>query len=189
MVSGAFNMLNELIKRIKYWHESDRIGPDIPVTQWRLYFKSTMIRLCKRKFKYFHETADFRPGAYAVGCSAISIGRRVVIRPATMLFADARKNGIGITIEDDVLMGSGIHIYVTTHRFDNPNIPLIDQGYRESLGVTLKKGCWIGANSIILPGVMIGENAVVGAGSIVTKNIPARTLAVGNPAKVIRTIG
>jgi len=158
-------------------------------THWRLYLKSTMLKLCMKKFKYFSETAEFRPGAYAVGCSKISIGKRVVIRPGTMLHADTRENGAGIIIADDVLMGSGIHIYVDTHKLDDPDAPLIDQGYYDSREVVLKKGSWIGANAIILPGVTVGENAVVGAGSIVTKDIPARAVAVGNPAKVVRVIG
>ena len=50
----------------------------------------------------------------------------------------------------------------------------------------MKRGCWVGANAIILPGVTIGENAVVGAGSVVTKSIPDKVVAVGNPARIIR---
>jgi acetyltransferase-like isoleucine patch superfamily enzyme len=174
---------------MRFWNAADRIGPDMLSTHWRLYLKSTMLKLCMKKFKYFHNTAEFRPGAYAIGCSRISIGKRVVIRPGTMLHADTRENGAGIVIEDNVLMGSGIHIYVDTHKFDNSDTPLIDQGFYESREIILRNGCWIGANTIILPGVTVGENAVVGAGSIVTKDIPARTVAVGNPAKVVRVFG
>jgi acetyltransferase-like isoleucine patch superfamily enzyme len=147
-----------------------------------------MLNLCRKKFKYFDDTADFRPGAYAIGCSKISIGKRVVIRPGTMLHADTREKGAGIIIEDDVLIGSGVHIYVDTHRFDDPVVPIIDQGFLASQEVVLRKGCWIGANSIILPSVTIGANAVIGAGSVVTKNIPGGVLAAGNPAKIIRAI-
>jgi acetyltransferase-like isoleucine patch superfamily enzyme len=179
----------ELWDRVIFWNNADRIGPDMLSTHWMLYFKSTMLKLCIKKFRYFHNTAEFRPGAYAVGCSKISIGKRVVIRPGTMLHADTRENGAGIIIEDNVLMGSGIHIYVDTHKFDDPYTPLIDQGFYESQEVVLRNGCWIGANAIILPGVTIGENAVVGAGSIVTKDIPARTVAVGNPANVRQIFG
>lgn len=178
----------EIKERFRFWNAADRIGPDIISTHWRLYLKSLMRKFCKRKFKYFDETAEFRPGAYAVGCSNISIGRRVVIRPGTFIIADSGENGAGITIEKDVLIGSGVHIYVDKHKFDDPGQPIIDQGYVKSREVILKKGCWIGANSIILPGVTIGENAVVGAGSVVTKNVPDRVVAVGNPAKVIKSI-
>ena len=75
------------------------------------------------------------------------------------------------------------------HRFDNPDIPIIDQGDHRAEPVTLKTGCWIGANALILPGVTVGRNSVIGAGSVVTKSIPDRVLAAGNPAKVIRAIG
>lgn len=180
---------SEVFQRIKFWKETDRIGPDIPYTHWRLHFKSTMLKLCKEKFQHFDDTAEFRPGAYAICCSKISLGKRVVVRPSSMLFADPREGGAGIIIEDDVMMGSGIHLYVHSHRFDNPDVPIIDQGHYVSQEVVLKKGCWLGANIIILPGVTIGENAVIGAGSLVTKSIPPKVLAAGNPARVIRKIG
>lgn len=148
-----------------------------------------MFTLCKSKFKYFADSAELRPGAYAIGCSKISLGRRVVIRPGSVLHANPFDGGAEITIEDGVMLGPGVHIYVDKHRFDNPNIPVINQGDHLAVSVTLKTGCWIGANAIILPGVTIGENSVVGAGSIVTKDIPDRVVAVGNPARVIRKIG
>lgn len=181
--------VRELIERIRFWRSADRIGPDIPWTHWRLHFKSTMEKLCHAKFRRFGNDAEFRLGAYAVVCSKIELGDRVVIRPGTMLFADPRSGEAGITIEDEVMLGSGVHIYTLNHRFNDPQKPIIDQGHLESKAVLLRKGCWIGANAIILPGVEIGENAVVGAGSVVTKSIPPRMLAVGSPAKVIRQIG
>ena len=182
-------LLKEVVKKYRYCKNADRIGPDLPFTHWRLHFQKTMLDLCKNKFKFFADSAQFRAGAYAIGCSKISIGERVVIRPQTMLFGETVIDlDCSILIEDDVMMGSGVHIYVNNHKFDNPNIPLIDQGYYPDEQVVLKKGCWIGANAIILPGVTIGVNAVVGAGSIVTKSIPDRTVAVGSPAKVIKII-
>lgn len=181
--------LSELLQRIRFWKDADRIGPDIPYTHWRLHFKSTMLSLCSEKFLQFDDSADFRPGAYAICCSKISIGKRVVVRPTTMFFADPRPGGAGITIEDDVMMGSGVHLYVNNHRFDSPDVPIIDQGHYVSEPVVLKKGCWLGANVIVLPGVTIGENSVIGAGSLVTKSVPAGVLAAGNPARVIRKIG
>jgi acetyltransferase-like isoleucine patch superfamily enzyme len=181
--------LSEISDRIRFWKSADRIGPDIPWTHWRLHFKSSMRNLCMGKFKYFAQSAEFRPGAYAICCSKISLGSRVIIRPGTVLHADAREGGAGISIEDDTMLGPGVQIYVSNHRYDDPNSSIIDQGHYQSLPVVLKKGCWIGANAVILPGVTIGGNSVVGAGSVVTRNIPDRVLAAGNPAKVIRTIG
>lgn len=178
---------SEFIERLHFWQQADRLGPDILYTHWRLHFKSTMLDLCREKFKHFGDQAEFRPGAYAACCSKISIGQRVIIRPGSMLFAD--NVGGDIVIGDDVMMGCGVHIYVNNHRFDNPRQSVIDQDYYPSKSVVLEKGCWIGANTIILPGVSVGENTVIGAGSIVTKSIPDRVLAVGNPAHVIRKIG
>ena len=175
----------QFLKRVKTLNIIDRIGPDIFSTHWRLYMKESMLKLCKKKFYYFDETAEFRPFAYAVFCSQISIGKRVIIRPSTMLMADEYAK---IIIEDDVMIGAGVHIYVNNHKFDDPTIPIIEQGYYPSKQVTLKKGCWVGANSIILSGVTIGENAVIGAGSIVNHSIKPRTVAGGNPVMSIKTI-
>lgn len=180
--------ITELIKQIQFWKTTDRIGPDIPWTHWKLYFKSTMLSLCNQKFNYFGENAEMRAGAYVIGCSNVYIGNRVIIRPNCMFFGEDADIPITIKIEDNVMMGSGVHIYVNNHRFDITNIPAIDQGYYPTKPVVLKNGCWIGANVIILPGVEIGENSVVGAGSVVTKSIMPRTVVAGNPAKLIRTL-
>ena len=140
-----------------------------------------MRALCVSKFKHFGAEAEFRPGAYAIFCSQISLGRRVVVRPGSMLFADGQAQ---IVIEDDVLMGSGVHIYVGNHRFSGEG-PIIDQGRGISEPVRLNRGCWIGAGSIILKGVTIGENAVVGAGSVVRQSVAPHTVVAGNPAQVV----
>lgn len=184
-------MLFEFIERVEYWRKEDRISPENPWNHWRLYFRPTMVKLCKNKFKYFGQGAEFRAGSYASCCSNISIGKRVVIRPNTILFAPPpnKYNGRGsITIEDDVLLGPAIQIYTNRHRFVNPYIPIIEQGMEQPKDVVIKKGSWIGAGTIIVPGVTIGRNSVVGAGSVVTKDIPDQSLAVGVPAKIIRDL-
>lgn len=178
-------LIKEIYNKYLFCKNTDRIGPDIPFTHWKLHFKPLMINLCKSKFKRFSDTADFRAGAYAVHCSNISLGDNVVVRPTTMFFADEFAE---IIIEDNVMMGAGVHFYVNNHKFDRIDIPLIEQGYYPSESIVVKKGAWIGANAIILPGVKIGENSVVGAGSIVTKSIPDYNIAVGSPAKVVREI-
>lgn len=179
----------EIFQRIKFWKEDDRVGIDNPYTYWRLYFKSTMKKLCQKKFRSFADSAEFRPGAHSYACSKIDIGKRVVIRPFSVLAADPEPGGGDIIIEDDVMFGPGISIYVNNHRYDDTTKPIIDQGYSISKRVHIKKGVWIGANAIILPGVTIGENSVVGAGSVVTKSIPPRCVAVGVPARVVKEIG
>jgi acetyltransferase-like isoleucine patch superfamily enzyme len=148
-----------------------------------------MLALCKKKFQHFSDSAEIRPGAYIVGCSKISIGNRVVIRPNSMLFAETLIDmKISIIIEDDVMLGPGVQIHVNNHKFENRNIPLIDQGYYPDRLVHLKKGCWIGANAIILNGATIGVNAVVAAGSVVTKSVDDFHVVAGVPARVIKII-
>lgn len=181
----------EILFRIKFWNDVDRVGQDILSTHWRLHFKSTMRNLCAKKFMRFGQGAEFRPGAYADACSKISIGNDVVIRPGTFLFADPTEGGGEIIIEDKVLIGPGVHLYANNHEFSDPSRAIYDQGYPAPTkldSIILKKGCWVGAGVIILPSVTIGENAVIGAGSVVTKNIPPFAVAVGNPAKVIKYV-
>lgn len=175
----------QIIKKIIFCINSDRIGPDIPFTHWMLHLKSTMNRLCTKKFKYFGKNSEFRAGAYAIYCSQIHIGDNVVIRPNSMLFADEFAE---IIIEDNVMIGSGVHFYVNNHRYDDIERPIISQGYYPSKNIIIKEGAWVGANSILLPGVVVGRNSVIGAGSIVTKDITDFCIAVGNPAKIIKKI-
>lgn len=89
---------------------------------------------------------------------------------------------------DDVMIGPNVTIVTTGHpiRPDLRKAPTVTQ---YSLPVTIGSGAWIGANVTILPGVTIGENSVIGAGSVVTKDIPANVVAYGNPCHVAREIG
>ena len=182
-------MIREIFRRIQFWLHDDRLGPDMPLTHMCLYYPSLMRRLCRKKFKRFGKGAEFRPGAYALGCSKIHIGDNVVIRPLSFLGADTREGGEGITIEDNVLLGPGVHFYCHNHCFEDPRVPICEQGYVPSQKITLKNGCWIGANVVLLKGVTVGAHSVVGAGSVVTRDIPDNVVAVGNPARVIRVIG
>ena len=173
---------------MKFWQSKDRIGPDVLWTHWKLFSRKRMIRLCQKKFLSFGISSEVRPGAYVVGCSQISIGERVVIRPASMIHGESNSIKNTIIIDDNVMMGSGVHIYVENHRFDNRDLDIIDQGHSPAKLVHLKRGCWIGANAIILPGVVVGENSVVAAGSVVSKEVPKGTVVAGNPARVIKEI-
>lgn len=177
--------LGELSSRLKFWRSADRVGPDIPLTHWRLHFPSLARKLCTRRFAAFGEGSDFRPGAYAVACSKIHIGERVTIRPGSMLFAFPHGEAGAIRIEDDVLIGSCLHVYTADHEFSDPDVLIALQGHRPAADVVIRRGAWLGANVTLLAGVEIGEGAVVGAGAIVTKSVPPFAIAVGSPAKVV----
>lgn len=84
----------------------------------------------------------------------------------------------------------GDHVFIGPHVcFCNVKRPKADVDQRHYMvGATVHSGATIGANSTILPGVVIGENAFVGAGSVVTKDVPANTMVFGNPAKIIKSL-
>lgn len=90
-----------------------------------------------------------------------------------------------VTIGDNVLIGPNCGIYTAIHPLES-EVRLL--GLETAKPVTIKNGAWLGGNVTILPGVTIGEKSVIGAGSVVTKDIPDHVLAYGNPCKVIKTL-
>lgn len=91
----------------------------------------------------------------------------------------------GVTIGDRVLVGPRVMIHSANHRFGDPEVGIREQGH-EMLAVTIGDDCWIAMGAMVLPGVTIGEGAVIGAGSVVAGDIPAWSVAAGNPARVLR---
>lgn len=104
----------------------------------------------------------------------VVIGNNVTVKSGVYLWDGTR-------IEDDVFIGPNA-------TFTNDPMPR-SKVYPETFkGILVQKGASIGANSTILPGITIGPNAMVGAGSVVTKDVPAGAVVVGNPAKIIRQL-
>jgi acetyltransferase-like isoleucine patch superfamily enzyme len=91
-----------------------------------------------------------------------------------------------IEIGSHVLMGERVLIGDTYHRYDDPERPIIEQPMAVPQKVTIAEGCHVGLGALIMPGVTIGEHAYLGAGAVVTRDVPARTVVVGNPARAIR---
>ena len=108
----------------------------------------------------------------------IKIGKHVFINHACS-FLDMG----GITLEDHVLIGPKVNLITENHPL-NP----VDRRGMLCKPILVKRNAWIGAGATILPGVTIGENAVVAAGAVVSRNVPDNTVVGGIPAKVIRTI-
>lgn len=91
-----------------------------------------------------------------------------------------------IVIEDDVMFASNIHVNDGLHGFETADEPYMYQPMFRIAPIHIKRGCWIGQNVVVLPGVTIGELSIIGANSVVTKSVPARCIAVGSPARVIK---
>ena len=112
--------------------------------------------------------------------SRIAIGQHVVIGDYNR-FASMNE----IVIEDDVLFAAYVHITDHSHEYHDIERPVMDQGIFSKGPVHICKGSWIGLRASILSGVTIGEHAIIAAGSIVTKDVPARSVVAGCPARVI----
>lgn len=91
-----------------------------------------------------------------------------------------------ITIGEKVLISDRVFVLDSYHEYEDPTVPIIDQPMAPPRPVVIKDGAFVGAGAVVLSGVTIGENAYVGANSVVTRDVPARTVVVGNPARVVR---
>ena len=87
-----------------------------------------------------------------------------------------------ISIGSNVLFGPGVQLYAATHPLD----AAVRRTLELTKPITIGNDCWLGGGAIVCPGVSIGDGCVIGAGAVVTKNIPAYSLAVGNPARVVK---
>lgn len=119
--------------------------------------------------------------------SNITLSKKVIIGTFNYLNA-----GPGdILIEDDVMMAHFVSVIASSHGIDDLSIPIRVQkpNPNHKIGVVIKTGAWLGAHSIILPGVTVGKGAVVGAGAVVTKDVPDFGVVVGNPARLVRYRG
>lgn len=91
-----------------------------------------------------------------------------------------------ITIDDDVMFATNVFLSDGLYGYQNVDLPFRDQRRVDVAPIHVGRGCWIGQNVVVMPGVTIGEMTIVGANSVVTRSIPARSIAVGAPARVIK---
>ena len=142
--------------------QSENIGENTSVWQFCVILKEAVIgKNCNINCQVFIE-------------NDVKIGDNVTIKPGVQIWD-------GVTLEDNVFIGPNV-------TFTNDRYPRSKQYPEEFQQTLIKKGASIGANATILGGITIGENALIGAGSVVTKDIPANELWVGNPAKKIRNL-
>jgi maltose O-acetyltransferase len=111
----------------------------------------------------------------------ISIGARTFVNFGAV-FLDAAP----ITVGADVQIGPNVQLLTPTHELDTERRRA---GWEKAVPVTIGDNVWLGGGVIVCPGVTIGADTVVGAGSVVTRDLPAGVLAVGNPARVVRSLG
>ncbi len=119
---------------------------------------------------------DIRTPINGVCLNKVKIGNNVVVMNGSLMMASG-----GIVIEDNTMLAANVQLISNNHDLD-------ERAIITCLPIHIKKNCWIGAGATILRGVTIGENSVVGAGSVVTKDVPDNVIVAGNPAKIIKNI-
>jgi len=144
------------------------------------------------------------------GETRIAIGDRVFIGPGSWLQAlpDGENNSVAVSIgkgtsvagacvisavrsvqlEDNVLLARNVYISDHMHKYSDTETPVMSQGVERIKPVLVKRGAWLGQNVVVCPGVTIGTGAVIGANSVVIQDIPDFSVAVGAPARVVKTI-
>jgi acetyltransferase-like isoleucine patch superfamily enzyme len=172
---------------------------------WR-YFQNIKNRLI---FGHYGRNVYIYPGVHVVRPRFISIGDNVTISTDTDIYVHpfdrdsrefiiqignnvhiGRNNIIGarksVVLEDHVLLGPHVMIGDHSHQYENIEIPIKLQEPTEAGPVRIEQDSWIGANVFILPRVTIGRHAVVGANSVVNRDVPPYSVAVGVPARVVK---
>jgi hypothetical protein len=132
--------------------------------------------LVQQLFGEFGEGSRLMTPTTVVRGKNVKIGKRVVIMNNSLFMSAG-----GITIEDDVLVAANAQLISNNHAPEEHSILTCKP-------VMLKRNCWIGAGATILPGVTVGENAIVGAGAVVTKDVEPNTVVGGIPAKLIKRL-
>lgn len=167
------------MKRVVCWFLYNYFAKYLPSSSSKLNFGAKHIRgfltkkmiLSSGKKINIERNAEFSPNITIGENSGIGINAK--IQKATH-------------IGDNVMMGPNVRIYTQNHKFEDKNKPMCAQGNEEPKKVIIENDVWIGDGTIILPGVTIKEGSIIGAGSVVTKDVEAYSIVAGNPAKLIK---
>ncbi|MHB8682595.1 MAG: acyltransferase [Acidimicrobiales bacterium] len=129
---------------------------------------------------YVSISAGMAPGQEMVTDPVVSIGDRTMIGRGSHIVGH-----FSIEIGDDIQTGPYVYITDQNHVYEDPDVP-IGRQWPVERAVSIGSGSWLGTGVVVLPGATIGRNVVIGAGSVVTGEIPDHSVAVGSPAKVVK---
>ena len=156
------------------------------------------LRFAKSKNIYIGVGCKFSSPSQIIFTGTASIGERAYFNAngGKIIIADNVKFNIGVNLNASVggiidigansLIGPGVMMRTANHIFSDTDCLIRNQGH-DSKDIIIEDNCWLGANVLVMGGIRIGKGSVIGAGSIVTKNIPPMSVAVGVPAKIIKS--
>lgn len=147
--------------------------PVFPGRQIRALCGKIILTHCGKQVN-IHSSAHFS--------SALSLGDRSGLGDHNMVYGT-------VTIGDNVMIGADVKFFSRNHRTTDVDTPMIFQGFAEIRPICIEDDVWIGDNVIILPGVHVGQGAILGAGSVIREDVPPYAVMVGNPAFVMRYRG
>ncbi len=135
--------------------------------------------LCKRMFRTCGKDVNVEHGADFMSGATIDIGDHSGIGVNAWIRAD-------LVIGNNVMMGPQVIIYGRDHSVERMDVPMMYQGMEPFKKVIIEDNVWIGARAIILKGLRVGAGSIVGAGAVVTRDVPPSSIVAGNPARVIK---
>lgn len=150
-------------------------GPGMPLGRFGPWIRRF---LAKRFLKQCGYGVRIAPGAKIQADKRVSLGDNSNIGQGCWLLGD-------ITIGNNVMMAPEVTIMSSNHEFKDISKPMIEQGQRPDEPVYIGDDVWIGTRSIILPGVPVGSHSIIGAGSVVSRDVEEWTIVGGNPARII----
>ena len=176
------------------WYEQNSLPWNRARIHWELMRRGAFVRwplhgnvleaLREGRLQVGEQTL-FEPGVWitAPGAARVRIGSGTFLNQGVMVAAVEL-----VEIGDHCMFANGCFISDAAHRFDDPDQPVPWQGFRSKGPTRIGDNVWCGAHVVITSGVTIGERSVIGANSVVTRDIPPFSIAAGSPAKVLRKI-
>lgn|SRR5690606_2652897 len=140
---------------------------------WRIWYVSRILKIMS-----YDKRSIIEPNVYLSNGVGTRIGRNCRINENVFI-----QQAI---IGDDVLIAPNCAILSVSHNHQNVDIPIVDQGDSEPNPPIIGNNVWLGRNVVVMPGIKIGDGAIVGAGAVVTKDIPPYVIVGGVPARIIR---
>lgn len=166
----------------------DYHSPDLELAKLRLKFQNLWLKfnqsgeqeILKELFEQEMETVHINPPFYCDYGYPVKFGKNVFVNYNCTFLTPG-----GIEIGDNCWIGPDVKLYTAIHPIDSQKR---NTGIGSAKPIEIGANCWLGGNVTIVPGVKIGNGSVIGAGSVVTKDIPENCIAAGNPCKVLRYI-